>query len=175
MTGPDAELVAVLTDARRLGFLGPRPVAEVIEHAMAFVDAIEDRTGRLIDLGSGAGVPGLVVALARPDLDVVLLDRRQKRADVLERAVRRLGLTDRVRVRCADVAHVDASSFEIVTARGFGPPEVTLRQAARIVGPGGTIVISEPPTGDRWDPDLLAALHLHRTVIGAVARFEGFT
>jgi 16S rRNA (guanine527-N7)-methyltransferase len=175
MTGPDAQLVEVLTDAQRLGFLGSRPIVEVIEHARAFVAAIDGRTGRLIDLGSGAGVPGLVIALARPDLELVLLDRRQKRTDVLERAVRRLDVVERVSVRCADVASVAAESFEIVTARGFGPPELTLRQAARIARPGATIVISEPPSGDRWDPELLVELHLHRTVLGAVARFEGFT
>jgi 16S rRNA (guanine527-N7)-methyltransferase len=172
---PDAALVAVLADAQRLGFLGSRPIDEVIRHAWSFVEAIDGRTGRLIDLGSGGGVPGLVVAHARPDLEVVLIDRRQKRTDVLERAVRRLGLVGRVAVRCADVSTVADASFDIVTARGFGPPATTLRQAARIVRLGGTIVISEPPIGDRWEPRLLDELRVRRTVIGAVARFDGFT
>jgi 16S rRNA (guanine527-N7)-methyltransferase len=173
--GPDAELIAVLADAQRLGFLGSRPVDEVVEHARSFVDAIDDCRGRLLDVGSGGGVPGLVVARSRPDLEVVLLDRREKRTDVLERAVRKLGLSERVAVVCADADSVASSSFDVVTARGFGPPERTLRLGVRLARAGGVVVISEPPGGDRWEPQLLDDLGVRRTVVGSVARFDGFT
>jgi 16S rRNA (guanine527-N7)-methyltransferase len=161
------ELIAVLEEAQRLGFLGARPIPEVIAHARGFVRALtaygEVRT--VLDLGAGGGVPGLVIAHDRPDLHVTLLDRRAKRTDVLERVVRRLGWTNRVAVVCADVVNFrPPDPFDAVVARGFGPPAFTLSTAARLIGPGRPIVISEPPGEDRWDPSLLDQLGLRRVL-----------
>lgn len=172
------DLFETLRQAQRFGFFGDRPIAEAAAHADQYVSVIEDRSGRLLDLGSGGGLPGLVVADARPDLEIVLLDRRQKRTDFLERAVRRLGF-DHVVVRCRDaeelVGEVTAGSttgFDVVTARGFGPPEFTLRTAVGCLNPGGCIVISEPPSGDRWSSALLDELRLAPTRSGTVIRFD---
>ena len=127
----------------------------------------------VLDIGSGGGVPGLVVASDRPDLAVTLVDRRQKCTDFLERTTAALGWRERVTVRCCDTdALITAGErFDAVTARGFGPPERTLEVAARLIGPGGRIVISEPPQGDRWSPDLLRRLGLAHHREGAVAVF----
>ncbi len=142
-----------LGDAQRLGFLGARPIDEVIEHARGFVDALDSIEGSIVDLGTGGGVPGLVIAHDRSDLHVTLIDRRTKRTDFLERVVSRLGWAERVEVIAGDAERVaveQQSRFDAVVARGFGPPEETLELAIRLVRPGGTIVISEPPEGDRW-------------------------
>jgi 16S rRNA (guanine527-N7)-methyltransferase len=162
----EEELHEALGRSQRLGFLGDRAIPEVVEHARSFVRALENVSGSVIDLGSGGGVPGLVLAVDRPDLRVTLLDRRTKRTDFLSQMTRRLRLTDRVSVVAADVddairaGHVD---FDAAVARGFGPPEFTLRAATQCVRSGGVIVISEPPTGDRWDQGLLDELGLERT------------
>ncbi len=172
------DLFETLRQAQRFGFFGDRAIDEAVAHAEQYVTVIGDRSGRLLDLGSGGGLPGLVVADARPDLEIVLLDRRQKRTDFLERAVRRLGF-EQVSVACRDAEEVVRAvddgvdpGFDIVTARGFGPPEFTLRTAAGCVRPGGCIVISEPPTGDRWPAELLDELHLSPTRTGTVIRFD---
>lgn len=166
MSGQTApELLAVLEDAQRLGFLGSRPITETVEHARGFVRALEQRTSitSVLDLGSGAGVPGLVIAHDLPTMHVTLLDRRARRTDALERAVRRLGWQSRVSVVCEDVVSFGPdASFDAVVARGFGPPAVTLTAAARLVRPGQPIVISEPPDGDRWEDELLERLGLRR-------------
>ena len=95
-------------------------------------------------------MPGLVIARARPDLRIVLIDRRSGRADHISRLIRRLGLADRVTVLAGDASHVVLDvPVDAVTARGFGPPATTLLAAARLVRPGGTIVISEPPAAER--------------------------
>jgi 16S rRNA (guanine527-N7)-methyltransferase len=159
------ELVAALQDAQRLGFLGSRPIPEVIEHARGFVRALEARgpVRSVLDLGSGGGVPGLVIAHDLPGTHLTLLDRRAKRTDALERVVRRLGWQDRIVVVCQDVdTFGPAASFDAVVARGFGPPEFTLSAAARLVRSGHPIVISDPPGVNRWDEELLARLELHR-------------
>jgi 16S rRNA (guanine527-N7)-methyltransferase len=82
-------------------------------------------------------------------------------------------------VRAADVAtvarDVDAGTedpFDGVTARGFGPPETTLRLSRRLIAGTGTIVISEPPTGERWEQALLDELGLEAEKIGPVRVFH---
>lgn len=157
----------VLSEAQRLGFLGDRPIPEVIAHARRFVDALHDVEGTVLDLGSGGGVPGLVIAHDRPDLTVALLDRRTKRTDFLQRMVGRLGWGDRVHVVANDAESAIATAagtFDAVVARGFGPPEHTLSVATAFVAIGGPIVVSEPPAGDRWDPAWLERYGLERTV-----------
>lgn len=177
--GPtDDELLRALTESQRLGFLGSRPIDEVVDHARRFVEALDavPNDSRVLDLGSGGGIPGLVIAHDRPDLHVVLLDRRTKRTDFLVRMVRRLGWSDRVEVVAADVGEMLASedrSFDAVVSRGFGPPVSTLTTALQLVRPDGIVVISEPPSGDRWDPALVRTLGAARQAgTGPVAVFR---
>ena len=172
-TAGDTELVAALAESQRLGMLGDRPIAEVIEHAAAFVAALADVTGTVIDLGSGGGVPGLVIARARQDLRLVLVDRRARRTDHLRRLVGRLGVADRVEVLTIEAASLRdrwAGTADAVVARSFGPPPSTLRAAAPILRSDGVgvIVVSEPPRGeaDRWPRALLEELGLVAAIHG---------
>jgi 16S rRNA (guanine527-N7)-methyltransferase len=141
-----------LASSQRLGMLGARPIEEVIVHATAFTGALVDVEGLVVDLGSGGGVPGLVVATDRPDLTLLLVDRRTSRTDHLARLVRRLGLEDRVTVLCGDALTLALPApASAVVARGFGSPELTARAAGRLLTAGGILVVSEPPDGpDRW-------------------------
>ncbi|MEO6571221.1 MAG: RsmG family class I SAM-dependent methyltransferase [Ilumatobacteraceae bacterium] len=172
------DLLDTLRTAQRVGFFGRRPIEQAVEHSMSFVDALRDITfSTLLDLGSGGGLPGLVVASEFPDVRITLLDRRQKRTDFLEQAVRRLGYAQ-VSVRFADVRSVVdevrrgvTARADVVTARGFGPPEDTIRVATDLVTERGRIVISEPPTGDRWSAELLGELGLTSERLGAVRMF----
>lgn len=172
-------LIETLREAQRFGFFGAGDVEAAIEHSRSFVAAIGPLPpgARILDLGSGGGLPGFVIADAFPEVAVVLLDRRQKRTDFLERAVRRLDWAH-VTVRTADVRVIvdEASSgaierFDVVTARGFGPPAFTLRSASALCRRDGRIIVSEPPFGDRWDAGLLAELGLESRRLGAVRLF----
>ncbi len=161
--GSDA-LVEQLERSRDLGFLGPGPVEAHITHAGGFIDALAKVTGLVIDLGSGGGVPGLVVATARPDLELILVDAMRKRCDALESAVAALGLTS-VRVIQGRAELVGRTrlrgTVSAVVARGFGAPAVTAECAAPLLRIGGVLVVSEPPEGPaRWPGAALAELGL---------------
>ena len=152
----------ILTTAQRVGTLGDRPIPEVMEHAKAFVAALADVTGTVIDIGTGAGVPGLVVAQERPDLTLVLADRRATRMDALQMGVSGLGWEDRITVLTCDIAelgkHPDhAGQYDAVVCRGFGSPEVTAPLARPLLKNGGTLIVSEPPSPkpSRWTSELL--------------------
>lgn len=179
---PHPDLLETLRQAQRFGFFGSRPIEEAIEHSRSFVAALATRQlASIIDLGSGGGLPGLVVADAYRHASVVLVDRREKRTDFLQRASLRLGF-DHVTVVAGDVdsvcRQVEAGAlapFSAVTARGFGPPDTTLRCARRLVSCDGVIVISEPPSGNRWDSSLLDELGLASELVGQVRVFRCFT
>jgi 16S rRNA (guanine527-N7)-methyltransferase len=158
LSADDAGLRDALASSQRHGLLGTRPIDEVIDHAGAFVTAVADVTGTIADLGSGGGVPGLVIAAARPDLQVLLIDRKLSRTDHLRRLVTRLGWQERVTVLTADAADLVLDPpADAAVARGFGRPEVTVGAAVGLVRPGGLIVISEPPDRRReWNARLLA-------------------
>lgn len=73
-----------------------------------------------IDLGSGAGLPGLVNAIMAPASRFTLVERRPLRTGWLERAASKLGLTN-VEVICAPVSAVPDRKFDVITARAFAP------------------------------------------------------
>jgi 16S rRNA (guanine527-N7)-methyltransferase len=162
-------LLEQLEHARRLGLLGPGPVEPHIEHAGAFATALEGVHGTVVDLGSGGGVPGLVLALARPDLHLVLLDARGTRCRFLEGAVEALGLhAEVVEGRAEDIGRSERrGAAGAVVARSFGIPAATAECAAPLLEVGGLLVVSEPPPPpqpDRWPARGLAELGLDATV-----------
>jgi len=163
-----ADLLGVLEESRRRGFLGPGPVQQHIDHAAAFVAAVpETGPATVLDLGSGGGVPGLVVALAWPRARIVLLDRELRRVEHLRAAIDALGLGDRVRARHgrAEDAGRDPElrgAFEAVTARSFAAPAVTAECAAPFLVVHGVVLVAEPPGAPdaRWPEAGLAELGL---------------
>jgi len=168
-------LAAVLERSRRLGFLGPGDVRRHVDHASAFVAAWPDPPDHLLDLGSGGGVPGLVLAVRWSTTIVVLLDAQARRTAFLADAVGALGLDGRVPVltgRAEDVARDPAhrGRYDAVTARSFGPPAVTGECAVGFLRTGGRLVVAEPPGAPeaRWPAAGLSELGLlDRGVVSA--------
>jgi rRNA small subunit methyltransferase G len=159
-------LVEVLEEAAGLGFLGPGPVAAHIAHAARFEAALRPTTD-VLDLGSGGGVPGLVLAGRRPELAVVLLDARTNRTDFLVRVVARLGWAGRVSVVAGQAESLGRSPqwrgrCSAVVARSFGSPSVTAEDAAPFLAVGGQLLVSQPPAPapGRWPAAGLALVGL---------------
>jgi 16S rRNA (guanine527-N7)-methyltransferase len=162
-------VLAALTRGRTLGFLGPGPVEVHVRHAAGFAVCIERHLGRIpasiLDLGSGAGVPGLVLAERWPDVALTLVESGHRRCAHLRQEIQQLGWSGRVDV-LEERAELTArrpelrEQVEVVTARSFAAPAVTAEIAAGLVAPGGLLVVSEPPEAEpsRWPTDQLDAL-----------------
>jgi 16S rRNA (guanine527-N7)-methyltransferase len=93
------------------------------------------RGDTLADLGSGAGLPGIALAIAAPEREIVLVDSNGKKARFLREAVRTLGLA-RVRVAESRVESVQGS-FDCITARAFASLADMLSWGGRLLAPGG--------------------------------------
>jgi len=90
------------------------------------------------DIGSGAGLPGLVLAIARPEVRFVLLEPKQRAVGFLELAVDRLGLSN-VEVRAERIEDVDLEA-DVATARAFGSLERSWQAAVPVLRPGGRLI-----------------------------------
>ncbi len=169
MSGNDL-LRAALARAREHGFLGPGPVEAHLAHALGFVSLIRARgpdPERILDLGTGGGVPGLVLADRFADSLVVLLEVSSRRSEFLTGVVSELGWSGRVQVvaqRGEEAGRRDdlRERFTVVTARSFAEPAVTAEIGSAFVEVGGALVVSEPPDEDdkRWPAAPLRELGL---------------
>jgi 16S rRNA (guanine527-N7)-methyltransferase len=175
-----SRLELLLNDARRLGFLGPGPVGDQIARALAFATlAGHAPNGPAVDLGTGGGLPGLVLAGLWPDSAWLLIDSNVRRANWLQEAVKELGISSRAEVACERAELTGRGrrrqSAELVTARGFGPPAPTAECAAPLLRVGGRLLVSDPPEGHgaRWPSDGLAQLGLQLELSAAVATDAG--
>ena len=165
-------VMTTLYRAEANGLLGPAPIEDQLDHSLGFAAIIERILGRqpvrVLDLGTGGGVPGLVLAACWPRSEVVLLDASERRTEALRRAVLswpRLGRLTVVRAR-AESAGRDRNlreRFDAVSARAFGAPAATAECGAGFVAVGGLLVVSEPPPGqptNRWPKPGLSTLSL---------------
>ena len=182
------EVAAILERSREIGFLGPQTVAHQIEHALGFWRAAVSRglspTRGILDLGSGGGLPGLVVQACWPRVPITLLDGSVRRCEFLAEAVEELGVADRVHVRCGRAEELGRlpelrAAFDLVVARSFGQPAVLAECAAPFLELGGHLLVSEPPDEEidtRWPIAGVAALGLGApSLVVAGSRFAMLT
>lgn len=161
--------MACLEAGRALGFLGPMPVDDQIDHAMGMALVVREAPVRVVDLGSGGGIPSLVLARhVWPDAEWHLIESNTRRAAFLRDSLAALGLEPRAVVHHARAEEAGRDpalrhAVDAVTARSFAAPGVTAECAAPFLMVGGLAVVSEPPedaVGERWPADGLAGLDL---------------
>ena len=131
------------------GLIGPREVPRLWERHLLNCAVVADPAEGLVpegalagDIGSGAGLPGLVWAIARPDLRIVLVEPLLRRSTFLEEAVQSLGLADRVLVwrGRAEDAPSTLPPMDVVTARAVAPLSRLLGWTIPLLRPAGHLV-----------------------------------
>jgi 16S rRNA (guanine527-N7)-methyltransferase len=138
---------------------------------------------RVLDLGSGGGLPGAVLVSEWPNTEFVWLDASERSREFLAWASEELAVTDRVHVirgRAEELAHhVDLrAGFDVVVSRSFGRPAVTAECAAGFLDVGGVLLVAEPPVAqeERWDVTALRRLGLTPLSLpDATLRFQAFS
>jgi 16S rRNA (guanine527-N7)-methyltransferase len=142
---PTAERFADLLahDGVVRGLIGPRETPRLWERHLlncAVLGELVPVEASVCDIGSGAGLPGLVLAIARPDLAVTLVEPLLRRTTFLDEAVVRLGLDNVEVVRArAEELHGDRT-FDVVTSRAVAPLAKLLRWSLPLTRPGGAVV-----------------------------------
>jgi 16S rRNA (guanine527-N7)-methyltransferase len=130
------------------GLIGPREASRIwprhIWNCVVVAPAIKPGA-RVCDVGSGAGLPGVVLAIARPDLAVTLLEPMARRCTFLAGVVEELALPNVrvVRGRAGDPGGCDSladHSFDVVTARAVAPMARLVPWCAPLVAPGGVLL-----------------------------------
>ncbi|MBT5902746.1 MAG: 16S rRNA (guanine(527)-N(7))-methyltransferase RsmG [Opitutaceae bacterium] len=111
---------ALASDGVIRGLIGPREVPILWDRHLlncaAMAEAVE-RDARIVDIGTGAGLPGLVLALVRDDIQVVLIETLQRRCDFLSEMVEKFELQSRVTVVWGRAEEVPPQEADIVTSR----------------------------------------------------------
>ena len=136
-----AELLA--GPAVERGLIGPRETARLWDRHLINCAAVAELIppgSSLIDLGSGAGLPGVVLAMLLPESAIVLLEPLARRAAFLEECVRALGLGNAAvrRGRAEEVA--GQLTADVVTARAVAPMQRLAAMALPLVRPGGLVL-----------------------------------
>ena len=111
----------------------------------------------LLDVGSGGGVPGIVIAIARPDLRITLLDATEKKVAFLSAVAKVLGLDQVTAIagRAEKLATTPiAGTFDAVTARALGKLQALLPWTVPFVKPGGRLLLIK---GERAEEELEGA------------------
>lgn len=151
------------------GLIGPRELPRLWERHLLNSAALLPylpRTGRVVDVGSGAGLPGLVIACARPDLDIVLVEPMERRAAWLTETAERLGLAAvEVVQRRAEELH-GALTADVVTARAVAPMDRLMSWCFPLVGDGGALLALK---GSRAEEEVRVAATLIERLGGAPA------
>jgi 16S rRNA (guanine527-N7)-methyltransferase len=105
------------------GLIGPREVPRLWDRHLlncAVIERLIPEESSVADIGTGAGLPGIVLALVRPDLQVALVEPLLRRTTFLEEAVETLGLDNATVVR-ARAEELPRASYDVVTSRAVAP------------------------------------------------------
>ena len=116
-------------------------------NSVAMADLLPDGSS-VVDVGSGAGLPGIPLAIRRPDLTVTLLEPLLRRYTFLTEAVTELGLTDRVEV-VRGRAEDHNGSYDVVTSRAVAPLPRLLTWCLPLIGPTGELLALKGSSAER--------------------------
>lgn len=175
VTGPESQMLFGdrIDQARRFyellaqhgeerGLIGPRELPRLWDRHIinsALMSRLLQDSGTLADVGSGAGLPGVVLAITKPGLQVDLIEPMERRTDWLNEVVKALELSNvSVKRGRADEFH-DAVEYDIVTARAVAPMDRLARWCLPLVKPGGKLLALK---GQRAEEEMTAAIKVFR-------------
>ncbi|MBO0694310.1 MAG: 16S rRNA (guanine(527)-N(7))-methyltransferase RsmG [Acidimicrobiaceae bacterium] len=143
------------------GLIGPREVSRLWDRHIlncGVLAALIPQDASVADVGSGAGLPGIVLAVARPDLRVTLIEPLLRRTTFLSEVVADLGLGTVEVVRGRAEALHGSRTFDVVTSRAVAPLPRLLDWSMPLVSPGGALVAMKGSAAEEEIVDSAEAL-----------------
>lgn len=170
----EAYVALLAAEGVRRGLIGPRELPRIWERHILNCGVLQSAfpaSADVADLGSGAGLPGVVVAIARPDLALTLVEPMLRRATFLAEVVERLrlGNVTIVRERAEDLH--GRRDFDAVTARALAPLERLLDWSMPLVRQGGLLVAMKGASAREEVDAAGRALHRHGVTTVGVHTF----
>jgi 16S rRNA (guanine527-N7)-methyltransferase len=117
----------------------------LVDDALRGVEVVSELDGPIVDVGSGNGSPGLVLAASLPDREVTLLDSNKRRAAFLERVAVDFSNVTVTRGRAEEQ---ETDRFGVAVAKALAPPAVALEWVLPLVREGGAVVLWLGPSED---------------------------
>jgi 16S rRNA (guanine527-N7)-methyltransferase len=144
-------LAILLKWQRSHRLIGSSDETWIVEHlfldSLLFLRLLPSTTRTLVDIGSGAGMPGVPIKIVRSDVEVTLVESRRRRASFLSAVVRELALSqvrvvaDRIESRLPEME----GRFDVVVMRCAGDVGEFMPLAGRLLAPQGLVIASGPP------------------------------
>jgi len=129
----------------------PEIVRGLFEDSLLFLPLLPDRPLRVVDIGAGAGIPGMPLRIIDEGIEVTLIESKRKRVSFLKTVRRELGLEKsvvieegRAEVLVSEVVRRDGP-FDVAVARAVGNLRQVLPSALQYLKPGGVFIVSAPP------------------------------
>lgn len=125
------------------GFLGPREVDRIWDRHIANCAVVEELippNSKVFDIGSGAGLPGLVLAIVRPDITIGLIEPLMRRSEFLKEVVADLGISQQVTVMRGRAEELKGHTAPVITARAVAPLGKLLTWSLPLTSKGGQIL-----------------------------------
>ena len=125
----------------------------LIVDSLSALPGMPDDGGAVVDIGTGAGLPGMPLAIARPGIEFALLETTGKKARFLEEVIARLELPNVavLQVRAEDVGHQPQhrQHYDVAVSRAVGPMAVVLEYSLPLVKVGGRVLAMKGPKAER--------------------------
>lgn len=156
------ERLATAIRASPHNLMSPRAMDELerrhLPECLALADLLPTGCDSLVDVGAGGGLPGLVIAVARPDLNVTLVESTEKKARFLAATAREMGcdvrvVNERIEVVAGPGGRL-RDAFDLATARAVAPLPTLVEWVVPALRPGGRLFAVK---GERWRAEVAAA------------------
>ena len=156
LSAPAADALVALLDElqrwnQRVNLIGPCDARQAVDRhvhdGLALLrlldrEAVRARAARWLDVGSGAGLPGLVVAVARPELELVMVEPNGKKVAFIRHAIASLELGERATVRQARVEALPPGLATAAMSRATFAPARWAEVGRELVGPAGLVLVT---------------------------------